>query len=354
MARSRGRNGFLDCGVIHMESSVLIVAEMSANHCGRLDVAKRVIAEAKACGADAVKVQTYTADTMTLDCKADCFKVHGSGQWDGQYLYDLYRGAGLPWDWHAELKSYADSLGIEFFSTPYDKTAVDFLEELGVARYKIASFEAVDIPLIRHAAATGKPVIISTGVCTPDEMQEAVDVCHAEGNNDVTILKCTSAYPAAPETMNLATIGDMILRFGPQGVKVGLSDHTMTTEAAVVAVSLGATMIERHFTVDRSLGGADAAFSATPDEFRQMVDAVRLAERLLGHVDYAINPVARDFVRSLFVCEDMKKGDVFTERNLRSLRPGAGCAPKLLPSLLGKHADRDLSRGTPMKEEYAK
>lgn len=353
MARSRGRNGFLDCGVIHMESSVFIVAEMSANHCGRLDVAKRVIAEAKACGADAVKVQTYTADTMTLDCKADCFKVHGSGQWDGQYLYDLYRGAGLPWDWHAELKAYADSLGIEFFSTPYDKTAVDFLEKLGVAHYKIASFEAVDIPLIRYAAAKGKPMIISTGVCSPDEMQEAVDACHAEGNNDVTLLKCTSAYPAAPESMNLATIGDMILRFGPQGVKVGLSDHTMTTEAAVVAVSLGATMVERHFTLDRSLGGADAAFSATPDEFRRMVESIRLVERLLGHVDYAINPAARDFARSLFVCEDMKKGDVFTERNLRSLRPNVGCAPKLLPSLIGKRADRDLLRGTPMKEVYA-
>ena len=353
MARSRGRNGFLDCGVIHMESSVFIVAEMSANHCGRLDVAKRVIAEAKACGADAVKVQTYTADTMTLDCKADCFKVHGSGQWDGQYLYDLYKGAGLPWEWHAELKAYADSLGIEFFSTPYDKTAVDFLEKLGVAHYKIASFEAVDIPLIRYAAAKGQPMIISTGVCSPDEMQEAVDACHAEGNNDVTLLKCTSAYPAAPESMNLATIGDMISRFGPHGVRIGFSDHTMTTEAAVVAVSLGATMVERHFTLDRSLGGADAAFSATPDEFRRMVESIRLVERLLGHVDYAINPAARDFARSLFVCEDMKKGDVFTERNLRSLRPNVGCAPKLLPSLIGKRADRDLLRGTPMKEVYA-
>ena len=336
-----------------MNAGVSIVAEMSANHCGRLDVAKRVIAEAKACGADAVKVQTYTADTMTLDCKADCFKVHGSGQWDGQYLYDLYKDAGLPWEWHAELKSYADSLGIEFFSTPYDRTAVDFLDELGVARYKIASFEAVDIPLIRYAAAKGKPMIISTGICTPDEIDEAVGACHAEGSNDITLLKCTTAYPAASETMNLATIGDMISRFGPQGVKVGLSDHTMTTEAAVVAVSLGATMIERHFTVDRSLGGADAAFSATPDEFRQMVKAVRLAERLLGHVDYAINPVARDFVRSLFVCEDMKKGDVFTDRNLRSLRPNVGCAPKHLTSLLGKRANRDLPRGTPMREEYA-
>ncbi len=337
-----------------MSDGVMIVAEMSANHCGRLDLAKKLISGAKACGADAVKLQTYTADTMTLDCKAECFKVHGSGQWDGQYLYDLYKGAELPWEWHAELKSHADSVGIDLFSSPFDKTAVDFLEDIGVSRYKIASFEAVDIPLIRYAAAKGKPMVISTGICTPEEMQEAVDACHAEKNNDITLLKCTSAYPASPETMNLATIGDMISRFGPQGVKVGLSDHTMTTEAAVVAVSLGAAMVERHFTLDRSLGGADAAFSATPDEFRSMVESVRLAERLLGKVDYSINPVARDFARSLFVCEDMKKGDVVTERNLRSFRPNVGCAPKLLSSLLGKHADRDLLRGTPMKEAYAK
>lgn len=327
---------------------VFIVAEMSANHCGDIEVAKKLIAEAKACGADAVKVQTYTADTMTLDCKAECFKVSGSGQWDGAYLYDLYKGAGLPWEWHRELKEHADSTGVEFFSSPFDRTAVDFLEDLGVARYKIASFEAVDIPLVRYAASKGKPIVISTGICTPAEIQEAVDACHAQGNMDVTLLKCTSAYPARPESMNLATITDMIERFAPQGIGIGLSDHTMTTEAAVVAVSLGAVMIERHFTLNRALGGADAAFSATPDEFRKMVESVRLAEDLLGHVDYSINPAARRFARSLVVCEDMKKGDVFTEKNLRSIRPNMGCAPKQLSSLLGKRATIDIPRGTPM------
>ena len=325
-----------------------IVAEMSANHCGDIDVAKKLISAAKDCGADAVKVQTYTADTMTLDCRSGCFKISGSGQWDGVYLYDLYRDAGLPWQWHRELKEYADAVGIELFSSPFDKTAVDFLEELGVGRFKIASFEAVDIPLIRYTASKGKPIIVSTGLCSVDEIAEVVDACHAEGNRDITLLKCTSAYPAAPESMNLATIADMMARFAPLGVKVGLSDHTMTSEAAVVAVSLGATMIERHFTLDRSLGGADASFSATPDEFRRMVDSVRLAERLLGTVDYSINPAARRFARSLVVCEDMKKGDVFTEMNLRSIRPNIGCAPKLLPSLLGKRAVIDIPHGTPM------
>lgn len=327
---------------------VFVVAEMSANHCGDIDVAKKLISAAKDCGADAVKVQTYTADTMTLDCKRDCFKVSGSGQWDGSYLYDLYRDAGLPWQWHRELKEHADAIGIELFSSPFDKTAVDFLEELGVGRFKIASFEAVDIPLIRYAASKGKPVIVSTGVCSVDEICEAVEACHAEGNRDITLLKCTSAYPAAPESMNLATIADMKARFAPLGIKVGLSDHTMTSEAAVVAVSLGATMIERHFTLDRSLGGADASFSATPDEFRRMVDSVRLAEKLMGRVDYTPNPAARRFARSLFVCEDMKKGDVFTEKNLRSLRPNLGCAPGLLPEILGKRAAHDIARGTPM------
>lgn len=325
-----------------------IVAEMSANHCGDIDVAKKLISAAKDCGADAVKLQTYTADTMTLDCRSDCFKISGSGQWDGAYLYDLYRNAGLPWRWHRELKEYADAAGIELFSSPFDKTAVDFLEELGVGRFKIASFEAVDIPLIRYAASKGKPIIVSTGVCSVDEICEAVEACHAEGNRDITLLKCTSAYPAAPESMNLATIADMMARFAPLGVKVGLSDHTMTSEAAVVAVSLGATMIERHFTLDRSLGGADAAFSATPEEFRRMVDSVRLAEKLMGRVDYSPNPAARRFARSLFVCEDMKKGDVFTEKNLRSLRPNLGCAPGLLSEILGKRAAQDIARGTPM------
>lgn len=333
--------------------TTFIVAEMSANHAGDLDVARRTIAAAKACGADAVKVQTYTADTMTIDCRQDCFRLQGTGQWDGRYLYDLYREAAMPWEWQRGLKDYADSIGIELFSTPFDCTAVDFLEGLGVRRYKIASFEAVDISLIRYAAKTGKPLVISTGVCSPEEIEEAVAAAKDAGCPDLTLLKCTSAYPAAPETMHLLTIRDLIAKFASRGVKVGLSDHTMSNETAVAAVALGATMVERHFILDRALGGADAAFSATPDEFKGMVDSIRLTERLLGTVDYAVNPVARKYARSLFVCEDMKKGDVFTERNLRSIRPGGGCAPKLLTEFLGRRAVCDLSRGTPLKREHA-
>lgn len=326
---------------------------MSANHCGRLEVARETIRAAKDCGADAVKLQTYTADTMTLDCKSERFRISGSGQWDGKYLYDLYKEAAMPWEWQRELKAYADEIGIELFSSPFDSTAVDFLESIGVKRYKIASFEAVDIPLIRYAAKTGKPLIISTGVCTPEEIEEAVVAAKDAGCPDLTLLKCTSAYPAAPETMNLATIADLARRFGPQGVKVGLSDHTTSNETAVVAVALGATMVERHFILDRSLGGPDAAFSATPDEFKAMVDSIRLTQKLLGEVDYSVNPVARDYMRSLYVCEDMKKGDIFTEKNLRSIRPGGGLAPMCLSMLLGRCAARDLSRGMPMLMEFA-
>lgn len=324
---------------------------MSANHCGRLEIARETVRAAKDCGADAVKLQTYTADTMTLDCKSERFRISGSGQWDGKYLYDLYKEAAMPWEWQRELKAYADEIGIELFSSPFDSTAVDFLESIGVKRYKIASFEAVDIPLIRYAAAKGKPMIISTGVCRLDEIQAAVDACHAEGNADVTLLKCTSAYPAAPEAMNLATIADLARRFGPQGVKVGLSDHTTSNETAVAAVALGAAMVERHFILDRAQGGPDASFSATPDEFKAMVESIRLTEKLVGKVDYAVNPVARSYMRSLYVCEDMKKGDVFTEKNLRSIRPAGGCAPRLWEEFLGKRAARDLVMGTPFKTD---
>lgn len=329
-----------------------IIAEMSANHCGDLEFAKRTVEAAKRSGADAVKVQTYTADTMTLDCRREEFRIRGSGQWDGRYLHELYAEAAMPWAWHRELKDVADSIGIEFFSTPFDRTAVDFLEGIGVGRYKIASFEAVDLPLIRHAAAKGKPLIISTGICTPEEMQAAVEACREVGNDDVTLLKCTSSYPAEPESMHLATISDMIRRFAPQGVKIGLSDHTMTPETAVVAVSLGAQVVERHFTLDRSRGGADAAFSATPGEFKEMVASIRMAERLLGEADYAVNGAARAFRRSLFVCEDIRAGEIFTERNIRSIRPGCGCAPDRLRSIVGRRAKVDLARGTPMREEY--
>lgn len=337
-----------------MSERVYVVAEMSANHSGRLEVARETIRAAKDCGADAVKLQTYTADMMTLDCKSERFRISGSGQWDGKYLYDLYKEAAMPWEWQRDLKAYADAIGIELFSSPFDSTAVDFLESIGVKRYKIASFEAVDIPLIRYAAKTGKPLIISTGVCTPEEIEEAVVAAKDAGCPDLMLLKCTSAYPAAPETMNLATIADLARRFGPQGVKVGLSDHTTSNETAVVAVALGATMVERHFILDRALGGPDASFSATPDEFKAMVDSIRLAEKLVGTVDYAVNPVSRNYMRSLYVCEDMKKGDVFTEKNLRSIRPGGGCAPKFLPQFLGCRTNCDLEAGTPLRQMFVK
>ena len=252
-----------------------IIAEMSANHCGDKEIAKRIIKTAKEIGADAIKVQTYTADTITIDCDSEIFRTKEGSLWEGQTLYQLYSKAYTPWEWQGELKKYADELGIDFFSTPFDYTAVDFLESIDVPRYKIASFEAIDYPLIRYAAAKGKPMIISTGISSLDEIQEAVDACKQMGNNDITLLKCTSAYPAKPADMNLLTIRDMIERFGPQGVKVGLSDHSMRVEPVVAAVALGATVIEKHMTLDRALGGEDSGFSLNAEEFADMVKVVR-------------------------------------------------------------------------------
>jgi len=334
-----------------MKNKTFIIAEMSANHCGKIDLAKKIISEAKQCGADAIKLQTYTADTMTIDCREEAFKVSGGTLWDGKYLYDLYQEAQTPWEWQKELKRYADSIGIELFSTPFDRTAVDFLESLGVARYKIASFEAVDYPLVKYAASKGKPMIISIGISSLDEIQSVIDVCKSVGNQDITILKCTSAYPAKSEDMNLLTIKDMGEKFRPQGVRIGLSDHTMSIETVVAGVALGATVIEKHFTLDRSLGGADAAFSLEPDEFKRMVQAVRNAEALLGRVDYSVNMHNRRFARSLFVVNDIKKGDLLTEENIRSIRPGAGMHPKYYEEVLGKTARKDLKRGEPLKTE---
>ena len=298
---------------------VFIIAEMSANHCGDIDLAKRIISAAKDAGADAVKIQTYTADTMTIDSRRDEFRIRG-GLWDGRYLYELYQKASTPWEWQPLLKKYADEVGIPLFSTPFDKTAVDFLEKMNVPMYKIASFEAFDYPLIRYAAKCGKPMIISTGISTLDEIQGAVDACKEVGNSDITLLKCTSAYPAKVEDMNLATIRDMIGRFGPQGVKIGLSDHSMSIVPPIAAVALGARVIEKHLTLDRSLGGEDSGFSLNADEFAAMVDAVRSTEAALGGVDYSVNEKGRMFARSLFAVSDIKAGDVFTEKNIRTTR----------------------------------
>lgn len=331
-----------------------IIAEMSANHCGDKELAKKIIKSAKDCGANAVKLQTYKADTLTIDCKTNIFKVKGGTLWDEKYLYDLYAEAYTPWEWQRELKEYADSIGIELFSTPFDKTAVDFLESIGIKKYKIAAFEAIDYPLIKYCASKGKPMIISTGVSTFEDIQEAIDTCKSVGNNDITILKCTSAYPAKLEDMNLITIKDMYEKFAPQGVKIGLSDHTMNIETVVAAVALGATVVEKHFTLDRALGGADAEFSLNPEELKATVDAIRNTETLMGKVSYNVNPKNRIFARSLFAVKDIKKGEKFTPENIRSIRPGCGLHPKYYEEIIGKTAKCDIKYGMPLTLDCVK
>jgi pseudaminic acid synthase len=300
----------------------LIIAELSANHNGSLELAKKTILAAKESGADAVKIQTYTADTMTINSDREEFLVRGDTIWDGRTLYDLYEEAHTPWEWHKELQDYCNGLGLIFFSSPFDKSAVDFLEELSVPMYKIASFEITDSPLISYAASKGKPMIISTGIATIEEIEDAISACKAVGNNDITLLKCTSQYPALIEDANLLTIQDMKSRFN---VKVGLSDHTLGDIVATTAASLGITMIEKHFILDRSLGGPDSAFSMEPDEFKEMVERVRETEKALGVIDYEMTEKktkSRVFSRSLFVVQDIKKGEEFTSENIRSIRPG--------------------------------
>lgn len=326
-----------------------IIAELSANHNHKKEIALESIKAAKEAGADAVKIQTYTADTITLNCDNEYFQIKQGTLWDGTTLYKLYQQAYTPWEWHKELFDYAKEIGIPIFSTPFDKTAVDFLEELNNPIIKIASFELVDIPLIEYAASKGKPMIMSTGIATMQEIQEAVDACRKSGNNDITLLKCTSSYPAPLNEANLLTIPDMEKRFG---CKVGLSDHTTGNVATCTAVALGAKVIEKHFIINRSIGGPDASFSMTKDEFAEMVKRVRETEECLGYVSYELSEKMkknRKFARSLFACADIKKGEVFTEQNIRSVRPSDGCSPKYLPELLGKVSDRDYKFGEPIK-----
>lgn len=330
-----------------------IIAEMSANHCGDVNLAKKIIQAAKEIGADAVKVQTYTADTITIDCQNEEFQINDEGNlWQGENLYSLYQKAYTPWEWQGELKKFADEVGIDFFSTPFDFTAVDFLERLNVPLYKIASFEAIDYPLIKYAASKGKPMIISVGISSFEEIQEAINACKSVGNDDITILKCTSAYPAKLEDMNLNTIKDMYEKFAPQGVKIGLSDHSMSVIPPVAAVAMGAKVIEKHFTLDRALGGADSGFSLNKDEFADMVKAVRETEKVLGKVDYTVNETNRKYARSLYVVKDIRKGEVFTPENIRSIRPSNGLHPKYYEEVLGKTAKCDLNFGTPLKLDY--
>lgn len=325
-------------------SKTFIVAELSANHGHKLEVALESVRAAKEAGADAVKIQTYTADTITLNCDADDFKVKGT-LWDGRTLYDLYQEAYTPWEWHQAIFDEAKKCGLVCFSTPFDKTAVDFLEGLGNPIMKIASFEITDIPLIEYAAKKGKPMVISTGIAIPEDIELAVKTCKEAGNNDITLLKCTSSYPAPIEDANLMTMVDMKERYG---VKVGLSDHTMGYDVAVAAVALGATLVEKHFILDRSIGGPDAAFSMEIGEFAVMVKSIRNVEKAIGEVVYPTDLSkikGREFCRSLYVAEDVKAGDVVTEKNVRSVRPGFGLHPKYLIEVIGKKFLKDCQKG---------
>jgi len=330
---------------------VKIIAELSANHGHSIEIAKESIRVAKECGADAVKIQTYTADTLTLNCDNKYFKIEQGTIWDGTTLYKLYQEAYTPWEWHKELFDYAKEIGIEIFSTPFDKTAVDLLEELNTPIYKIASFEINDIPLIEYAASKGKPMIISTGVGTEEEIREAVEACKRMENDDITLLQCTSQYPAKLEDANLVMIRDLAERFG---VKSGLSDHTMGSLVATTAVAMGATVVEKHFIVDRNIGGPDSSFSMTPDEFKEMVENIRNVEKMIGNVSYEITEKKKKsfkFKRSLFISKDIKKGEMLTEENVKSVRPSDGISPKYYHEVLGKKASRDLKFGEPLKFE---
>ncbi|MDD1752007.1 MAG: pseudaminic acid synthase [Methanotrichaceae archaeon] len=326
---------------------VFIVAEISANHNQNYEQAVRLIHEAKKAGADAIKLQTYTPDTITIKCNNDDFRVKDT-LWDGMYLYDLYAESYMPWEWHDGLMREAQTLGLGVFSTAFDPTAVDFLEGLGVTLHKVASFEIVDIPLIEKIAATGKPLIISTGMATLGEIEEAVHAAWNAGADRIALLKCTSAYPASPDEMNLRTIPHLSEAFG---VPVGISDHTLGIEVPIASVALGACIIEKHFTISRSLKGPDSAFSLEPREFACMVEAIRIAERALGRVHYGANKQEAKsliFRRSLFVVKDIRAGEAFTNNNVRSIRPGYGLHPRHLKEILGRHATRDFRQGTPL------
>ncbi|KLE04298.1 pseudaminic acid synthase [Aliarcobacter butzleri] len=323
------------------QNGTFIIAELSANHNGSLQTALDSIKVAKECGANAIKLQTYTADTLTLNSRNEDFMISGGTLWDGKNLYELYQEAYTPWEWHKELFDYAKSLDIDIFSTPFDKTAVDFLETLNPTAYKIASFEITDYELVRYTASKQKPIIISTGIATIDEIQDVVNICKSVGNENIILLKCTSEYPAPLNEANLKTISNMKETFG---VEVGFSDHTLGIVAPVVAVTLGAKVIEKHFIIDKSIGGADCGFSMDKKEFKQMVEAIRDAEKLIGVVDYSLNEKRkkqRRFARSLYISSDIKKGEVFTLENIKSVRPFYRLHPKYLNDILGKVAKKD-------------
>jgi pseudaminic acid synthase len=327
---------------------VYIVAELSANHNQDFDEAVRLVHSAAECGADAIKLQTYTADTLTINCDSEHFRIGKGTIWEGKSLYTLYGEAYTPWEWQPKLKEIAEGLGMDLFSTPFDTTAIRFLEDMSVPAYKIASFEIVDLQLIREAASTGKPLIMSTGMANFEEIEDAVRAARESGSTQIALLKCTSAYPSPPEEMNLRTIPDLANRLG---VPVGLSDHTLGIAVPAAAVALGACIIEKHFTLSRAVPGPDSAFSLEPHEFKAMVEAVRTTERALGHVNYAPTEheaASRVFRRSLFVVQNVTKGDILTGDNVRSIRPGMGLPPKHLAEVIGRRAKRDIQRGTPL------
>ncbi len=327
---------------------IYIIAEISANHGHSFERAVDLIRAAKACGADAVKLQTYRPESITIDCRNEYFEISQGTVWDGQVLYDLYQAAFTPWEWQPKLKEIADELSLTLFSSPFDFEAVDFLEAMNVPAYKIASFELIDTPLLQKVASMRRPVILSTGMASHGEIQHALRTLNSSGAEEVALLKCTSAYPASPESMNLKTMVDMGRRFD---VPVGLSDHSMGIEAPVAAAAMGASIIEKHICLKRADGGPDSQFSLEPDEFRAMVDAVRTTEKILGTVHYGACDADRrnrSFRRSLFVVADVEAGETFTEANVRSIRPGHGLEPLHYPAILGKIASEPIKRGTPL------
>lgn len=338
--------------LINPKEKTFIIAEMSANHLMDYDRAVRIMEAAKASGADAIKIQTYTPDTITVDSDKPWFQITQGTIWDGTTLHKLYETAYTPWEWQPKLKQEAERLGLEFFSSPFDLTAVDFLEEMNVSAYKIASFEITDIPLIKKAAKTGKPIIISTGIAHKEDIEEAVRTCVEEGNEQVILLKCSSAYPSPYEDINLKSIGQLEADFD---CIVGLSDHTMGSAVAVAGVALGAKVIEKHLTLSRADGGPDGAFSMEPQEFKEMADNIRIVEKAMGRATYDLTEKqikSREHSRSLFVVQNMKQGDIITEKNLRSIRPSCGLHTRYYESILGKKVNQDLELGTPMSLDY--
>jgi len=334
---------------ISERSGVFIIAELSANHNGSLEIALETIRAAKRAGADAIKLQTYTADTLTIDCDKEDFIIKSGSIWDGKTYYELYQSAYTPWDWHETLFKAAEEEGLICFSSPFDKSAVDLLEGLNTPAYKIASFEITDIPLIEYVASKGKPIILSTGIATTEDIELALDACRRKGNNTIALLKCTSSYPAPIEEANMCMVKDLAERYG---VITGLSDHTIGNTVPIVATCFGAKIIEKHFILDRSIGGPDASFSMNEEEFTAMVKAVREAEKAIGVVNYDLTEKqkkGKDFSRSLYVVQDIKKGEVITEDNVRSIRPGFGLHPKNLFYVLGKKVKNDLYKGDRFK-----